>query len=153
MLAWPCVFGKQSLLPFPCDLLQPWTVHPHRWRLPLSRSYGVNLPSSFSRVVSSTLGYSPRPPVSVYGTGHINTPLGGFPGTGPRDSASGRSLPPVRRLGHVPGGFAAPEPCTPSATSISRYSLSHASPRRSNAVMWVRECSPACHRLRLSASS
>src|SRR5690606_12717913 len=31
-------------------------------------SYGVNLPSSLSRVLSSALGYSPRPPVSVYGT-------------------------------------------------------------------------------------
>ena len=69
MLAWPCVFGKQSLLPFPCDLLWLRAVHAHHGRLPLSRSYGVNLPSSFSRVVSSTLGYSPRPPVSVYGTG------------------------------------------------------------------------------------
>ena len=49
-------------------------VHGNNRRLPLSRSYGVNLPSSFSRVVSSTLGYSPRPPVSVYGTGPWHGP-------------------------------------------------------------------------------
>ena len=34
-------------------------------RLPFSRSYGVNLPSSLTRVLSSALGYSPHPPVSV----------------------------------------------------------------------------------------
>jgi hypothetical protein len=33
-----------------------------------SRSYGVILPSSLSRVLSSALGFSPRPPVSVSGT-------------------------------------------------------------------------------------
>ena len=40
----------------------------HRQRHPFSRSYGVNLPSSLTRVISSTLGYSPRLPVSVCGT-------------------------------------------------------------------------------------
>ncbi len=39
-----------------------------RW-VPFSRSYGVNLPSSLAVIHSSTLGFSPRPPVSVYGTG------------------------------------------------------------------------------------
>ena len=39
-----------------------------RLRHSLSRSYGVNLPSSLTRVISSTLGFSPRLPVSVYGT-------------------------------------------------------------------------------------
>ena len=34
-----------------------------------SRSYEANLPSSFTRVISSPLGYSPRIPVSVCGTG------------------------------------------------------------------------------------
>ena len=33
-----------------------------------SRSYGVNLPSSLTWVLSSALGFSPRPPVSVCGT-------------------------------------------------------------------------------------
>ena len=37
--------------------------------VPFSRSYGVNLPSSLAVIHSSTLGYSPLPPVSVYGTG------------------------------------------------------------------------------------
>ena len=37
--------------------------------VPFSRSYGVNLPSSLAMIHSSTLGSSPHPPVSVYGTG------------------------------------------------------------------------------------
>ena len=40
----------------------------HRPRHTFSRSYGVILPSSLARVVSSALGYSPRLPVSDYGT-------------------------------------------------------------------------------------
>ena len=36
---------------------------------PFSRSYGVILPSSLAMVHSYALGCSPRPPVSVYGTG------------------------------------------------------------------------------------
>ena len=36
---------------------------------PFSRSYGVILPSSLTRVLSHTLGFSPQLPVSVCGTG------------------------------------------------------------------------------------
>ncbi len=43
-----------------------------------SRSYGVILPSSFTRVLSSALGFSPRPPVSVWGTIEYNLKLRGF---------------------------------------------------------------------------
>ena len=43
-------------------------------RHPFSRSYGVNLPSSLTRVPSSALGFSPRLPVSVCGTGGHNLP-------------------------------------------------------------------------------
>ena len=38
-------------------------------RVRFSRSYAVNLPSSLAMIHSSTLGSSPFPPVSVYGTG------------------------------------------------------------------------------------
>ena len=51
---------------------------PYLRRDPFSRSYGVNLPSSLSVIHSSTLGYSPRPPVSVYGTGDMNLKLRSF---------------------------------------------------------------------------
>ena len=39
------------------------------YRFPFSRSYGDILPSSLTRVLPRTLGFSPRIPVSVYGTG------------------------------------------------------------------------------------
>ena len=63
-------------------------------RHPFSRSYGVMLPSSFSTDHSSTLGFSPRLPVSVCGTVALCIPVRGFS----RRPASGtlevdRSLP------------------------------------------------------------
>ena len=50
------------------------------WR-PFSRSYGAILPSSLTMLLPSALGFSPHPPVSVYGTGvsgAIAAFLGGF---------------------------------------------------------------------------
>ena len=38
-------------------------------RHPFSRSYGAILPSSLTMLLPSALGFSPHPPVSVYGTG------------------------------------------------------------------------------------
>ena len=38
-------------------------------RLPLSRTYGVNLPSSLTMLLPFVLGFSPHLPVSVCGTG------------------------------------------------------------------------------------
>ena len=68
-LAGTCVCGKQSLGPLLCDRLQLRKLVPSPRRLPLSRSYGYILPSSLTRVLPRTLGFSPRIPVSVYGTG------------------------------------------------------------------------------------
>ena len=51
-------------------------VHPQRH--PLSRSYGVILPSSLTGVLSSALGCSPHPPVSVFGTVSPRVSLRGF---------------------------------------------------------------------------
>ena len=45
---------------------------------PFSRSYGANLPSSLAVTHSSAFGYSPRPPVSVSGTGPAGLKLSGF---------------------------------------------------------------------------
>ena len=42
-------------------------------RHPFSRSYGVILPSSLTMLLPSALGFSPHPPVSVYGTGTVRT--------------------------------------------------------------------------------
>ena len=43
------------------------------YRHPFSRSYGVILPSSLTMLLPSALGFSPHPPVSVYGTGLYKT--------------------------------------------------------------------------------
>ena len=42
-------------------------------RHPFSRSYGVILPNSLTMLLPSALGFSPHPPVSVYGTGTVQT--------------------------------------------------------------------------------
>ena len=47
----------------------------YRSRLPFSRSYGVNLPSSLTTLLPLALGFSPHLPVSVCGTPHIYTKL------------------------------------------------------------------------------
>ena len=69
----------------------------HARRHTFSRSYGVNLPSSFAGDHSSALGYSPRLPVSVYGTVSVSDThrgfswqrrVGNFVARRPRDHAS-----------------------------------------------------------------
>src|SRR6185295_9081053 len=61
-----------SILQGPVFLLNSWLNHftetIRRWYA-LSRSYSVNLPSSFSTAHPSALEYSSRLPVSVCGTG------------------------------------------------------------------------------------
>jgi hypothetical protein len=61
-----------------------------------SRSYGVKLPSSLTMVTSSALGYSPHPPVSVYGTvtrsARLEAFLGGMESTSLRDKSLLASL-------------------------------------------------------------
>src|SRR5690606_30579597 len=59
------------------------------------RSYGGNLPSSLTRVLSSALGFSPRPPVSVSGTGACHAPRAAFLGSmgSPTSALRPRHLP------------------------------------------------------------
>ena len=52
----------------------------YRSRHPFSRSYGVILPNSLTMLLPSALGFSPHPPVSVYGTGTYIT-IAAFLGT------------------------------------------------------------------------
>ena len=68
MFAECCVFDKQSQRPFHCGLRGPSNARYHPWRRTFSRSYGAILPSSFTRVLSSALGFSPCLPVSDCGT-------------------------------------------------------------------------------------
>ena len=78
MFAECCVFNKQSQRPGIFDRrgLTQQVLHPHRRTF--SRSYGAILPSSFTRVLSSALVFSTRPPVSVWGTVPSYLKLRGF---------------------------------------------------------------------------
>ena len=60
-LAETCVFDKQLPGPIHCGS--------YCYEHPFSRSYGVNLPSSLTTLLSFVLGSSPHLPVSVCGTG------------------------------------------------------------------------------------
>jgi hypothetical protein len=77
-------------------------------RHPFSRSYGVILPSSFSTDHSSTLGFSPRLPVSVFGTVGQHTPARGFSWRQASGTLGGASTPLGIRSHLQPGGFASP---------------------------------------------
>jgi len=74
-----CVFNKQLQPAGIFDWLQlrEQVPSPTRQRA-FSRSYGTILPSSFTRVLSSALVFSTRPPVSVWGTIAHNLKLRGF---------------------------------------------------------------------------
>ena len=50
-------------------------------RRPFSRSYGAILPSSLTMLLPPALGFSPHPPVSVFGTG-ARVAIAAFLGTG-----------------------------------------------------------------------
>jgi hypothetical protein len=54
------------------------SLYIHVKRHPFSRSYGVKLPSSLTRVSPFALVYSTRLPVSVCGTGTLASMLSGF---------------------------------------------------------------------------
>ena len=54
--------------------LDLFTAASLRWRL-FSRSYKSIFPNSLAMNLSSTLGFSPQLPVSVYGTGTYNLSL------------------------------------------------------------------------------
>ena len=71
---------------------------------PLSRSYGVILPSSFAKTHSSTLGYSPCLRVSVSGTVTGSAPIEVFLGSMIRASLWACALPIAPR--NCPPGFA-----------------------------------------------
>jgi hypothetical protein len=68
----------------------------HRSRPPFFRSYGGRLQSSLTRVLSSALGFSPRPPESVCGTDTSLAPRGDFLGSmGSRTSGLAASSSPL----------------------------------------------------------
>ena len=116
-------------------------------RLPLSRSYGVNLPSSLTMLLPPALGFSPHPPVSVYGTGTHET-IAAFLGTWlTRFATLSRSTSRLQIAWRIcqPDSFSA---CT--GISIPGSCSPHASPQFCSYV--VQESKPVVHRIRLSTS-
>jgi hypothetical protein len=69
VFAEPCVFSKQSLPPLLCNPFKLRLFNFTLKGLTFSRSYGDNVLSSLTTVLSSALVFSTYPPVSVYGTG------------------------------------------------------------------------------------
>jgi hypothetical protein len=119
---------------------------------PFSRSYGVILPSSLTRVISHTLGFSPRLPVSVCGTGTIFLARGFSWQCGIQNF--GTLFPSPSQLSLTVSGFAySPAYLLGRAYPTARLLYPPASPHHSNGREVVQEYQPVCHRLRLSASA
>ena len=140
-LADTCVFAKQSLGTILCGRPGLGLYALTYYRHPLSRSYGVILPSSFSVNHSSTLGCSPRLPVSDYGTVNCSPGSRSFS----RQSASASLCGSVKTLRHrfstipadLPTGKRLP-PCN-GITTIRRTPCSCVPPRAHNGLQLVRE--------------
>ena len=97
---------------------------------PFSRSYGVILPSSLTRVLSRALGFSPHLPVSVCGTGTRFLARGFSWQFGLNDF--GTTLPSPSHLRLTPGGFACLAPYVLGRTlPIVRFTYPPASPLHS----------------------
>jgi hypothetical protein len=107
-LADTCVFAKQSLGTILCGRPGLGLYTLTYYRHPLSRSYGVILPSSFSVNHSSPLGCSPRLPVSVCGTVNDAPRLRSFSRQSAQLPFAGPNGPFGIGFSATPGGFAYP---------------------------------------------
>ena len=82
---------------------------------PFSRSYGADLPSSLTWLLSRTLGYSPRLPVSVCGTDPRVSSLRSFSWRcGLNQSRLSEDFQSLRPLSLTTGGFSFPVTLRPS---------------------------------------
>ena len=116
-------------------------------RHPFSRSYGVILPNSLTMLLPPALGFSPHPPVSVYGTGTHYT-IAAFLGTWlTRFTTLFRSTSRLRIIRRICLSYTYLA-CT--GLSIPGSSFVHASPQFCYHA--VQESQPVIHRLRLSTS-
>ena len=120
-------------------------------RLPFSRSYGVILPSSLTRVLPFVLGFSPRPPASDCGTGTLPINASTFSrqrgftcfptyNFGPRNGSVLRSRTSLR-----------PNLTACTGSTINRLMLSFCVSASLDKV--VQEFPPVIHRLRLLSSA
>ncbi len=111
---------------------------PHSREDPLSRSYGVSLPSSLAMTLPSASVYSTRPRVSVYGTGDLALELSGF-----------SREPDYRRCRVAPGGaayFRASAPGVYFTAPVNAFALIPPLPSGGGRVT-----SPSPHRARVSS--
>ncbi len=108
-----------------------------KWH-PFSRSYGANLPSSFTWILSSALGFSPRVRVSVYGTGSLISHIEDFLGSMIRESLWAR--PSYSSLRIVLADFPTKTPYTlKPGQSKPGSPFTSASPLSSNNIKLVQE--------------
>ena len=140
-LADTCVFAKQSLGTILCGriLLPLYEVTYNRH--PLSRSYGVILPSSFSVNHSSPLGCSPRLPVSDYGTVNCSPGSRSFSRQYASTSLCGAVKPLRHRFSTIQADLPTRKrlpPCN-GTTTRRRISCSCVPPRTHNGLQLVRE--------------
>ena len=147
-----CVFGKQSLPPLHCGPKELHAQALHSIGLPFSRSYGVILPSSLARVISSASGYSPCPRVSVYGTVTTDSRLEVFLGSlGSMTSITRRIIRSSPQL----NGRLFLSISTPTTRNRDNQRSDHLPScilHHSNKPMAAQEYEPASHQLNLSAS-
>ena len=138
-----------------CDPLKlpvAWTVHPMGH--PISRSYGVNLPSSLAEGIPITLGHLPPPTCVGLWYGHLGSDTKLFlpAGLNRVGSAKGRSSP--SHLGFsVTRIYLCDQPTCLDAHSVNALNLLRWVPPMSIEPEVVLECEPVVHRLRLSAST
>jgi hypothetical protein len=126
---------------------------PHLPGYPFSRSYGANLPSSLTRVLSIALVSSTYLPVSVCGTGTSTSTLRGFSGSYGIDDSSllNGGLGPVLTASR---GFPSGIPGYDGTRTLSSWPAliyPATSPHRS--LLVVTEYKPFVHRLRTLASA
>jgi hypothetical protein len=149
---------------------------PHRPGPPFSRSYGGNLPSSLTRVLSIASVFSTCPPESVWGTGTSDRSLEDFLGSmgslaSPRTArhqVSGSMIPriclrdlptPLPQDDHRLGRATLLRPPFAALLPVDavRFPGRGTSPRHPGfgigAIEVVPEYQPVFHRLRLSASA
>ena len=123
-----------------------------RFRHPFSRTYGVNLPSSLTTLLPLALGFSPRLPVSVCGTGTFILDRGFSRQCRIECFGTLISLP-VKASNHpadLPAGLSIP---LGRVLPVTRSLYLPASPPSLKRITVVQEYQPVVHRLRLPASA
>ncbi len=143
-LAHTCVFAKQSLDAIHCGRSPLGLYGLTYCRHPFSRSYGVILPSSFSVNHSSTLGYSPRLPVSDYGTVTAAPSPRGFSRQSACESLDEVLRPLRHRLSTIPADLPTGKrlrPCI-GTTTIRRITCSCVPPRGQTVLWWYGNIDP-----------